>query len=138
MPVADSSPAEVVHVQQAHGVAEMLIPVDREVHPPLQGLIGFVVEKPVQGGEGSVELRHQSGAVEHHGSATGAEIVHDMERPSARVQDPGEPQAVPLGNPSLEPDQPEQPQHDHVPKQHMEQQLLVVPPGAEGGTSQGR
>jgi hypothetical protein len=69
MPVADSSPAEVVHVQQAHGVAEMLIPVDREVHPPLQGLIGFVVEKPVQGGEGSVELRHQSGAVEHHGTA---------------------------------------------------------------------
>ena len=47
--------AVVVDVGQGHRVSEEGVPLDREVHPPVQGVLGLGVETAVQLVHGAVE-----------------------------------------------------------------------------------
>ena len=61
--------AVVVDVEQAHGVGEVGVPVDGEMHAAGECLVAFSVEVAVEGRDGPVELSGEPWAVENQRAA---------------------------------------------------------------------
>ena len=87
------------------------------------------VEVLVEAGDGPLEQRVDLSWGKHGATADGPQVVDDVKRSGRRVQDCGEAPTGTVGEASEEVDQGQQPEHDQVAEHHVEQQLLVGPPG---------
>ena len=121
-----------VHLLDRHRVAEERVPAHREVHPSVQGLVGFGVEASVEIVEGAVQPPGQPRAMEDQRTCAGTEVVDEMERSSDGVQNSGETTAERVREPGDRADEREQPLHQQVPERYVPEHLLVGPPGAVG------
>ena len=89
------------------------------------------VEVLVGAGDGSLEQRVDLSWGENS-AAGGPQVVDDVEWSACRVQDGSETLTGAVGEAAEEVDQGQQQAHDQVAEHHVEQQLLVGPPGTSG------
>ena len=118
-----------VEVGEGHVAGEERVPGSRVVHAAAQRGFGLSFQVLLQGCDDVVEHRGHAPGRDEAGASAGAEVVDQVERPLRGVQQPGEHPAGRVREQAEDAGKDQQRADDQVAEQHVEQQLLVGPPG---------
>ena len=127
--VAEVPGGVAVDVGEGHVVGEERVPGGGVVHATAQRGFGFLLQALDEGGDHVVEHPGHAPGRDDPGAHAGAQVVDQVEWPVRGVQDPGEGFAGPVGEQAEDAHEDQQSADDQVAEQHVEQQLLVGPPG---------
>src|SRR5436305_8804791 len=129
---------EVVELREGHVLGEERIPACRVVHAAAQSRAGFAPQAALQHPDHMIKHHRHPGCWDDPRTRAGSQVVDQVERCVRSVKHAREHKTRRTGQPVKDLHQDQQRPDYQVAEKHMEQQLLIGPPGAVGLPSQAR